>query len=287
MKIDEKFIELLGTLFFKLDTNGGFLDLSDACQNIFGYTKEEMIGKNFGNYISEKNQAEYKLFLKDTVENSKIQYRLELEIVARSGEKKILGFNLYLIKDEQNNMVYLFGFGTDITERKKAQEMAKELTEEWQKTFDSISDMIFIQGNDHTILRINKAFTTVLKMVPEDIVGKKCFELLHKLNAPWPDCPFERTKKDKAAHTQEVYDKNIGLPLLITVSPIFNDEGELIASVHIAKDITFIKDKEKELKRKLHDLEIFSKAAVGRELKLIELKKKIKELETKLEDKGR
>jgi PAS domain S-box-containing protein len=166
--------------------------------------------------------------------------------------------------------------------RKKSEERIKELAEEWQKTFDSISDLIFMQNTDHTILRVNKAFAAAIKMKPEDIMGKKCYELLHKSNSPWPDCPFERTKKDKAAHVQEVDDANIGMPLLVTTSPVFNDRGELTGSVHVAKDITLIKDKEKELARKMRDLEIFNKAAVGRELKMEELKARIRELEAKL-----
>jgi len=170
----------------------------------------------------------------------------------------------------------------DITARKKMEEKVKESVEEWQKTFDSIADLIFIQNTDHVILRVNKAFAEVLKAKPEEIVGKKCYELLHKTNSPWPDCPFERTKKDKATHIQEVDDVNIGIPLLVTTSPILNDRGELAGAVHIAKNITFIKDKEKELAKKIHDLETFHKVAVGRELKMEELRKRIRELEAKL-----
>lgn len=130
MKIDEKIIEKLNTLFFKLDTRGVFLDLNSACQNIFGYAKEEMTGKNFGDYISEKDQAEYKLFFNDTIKNSKKQYRQELEIVAQNGEKKILGFNLLPIEDEQNNLTGLFGFGADITGRRKTENnLAKKMRE--------------------------------------------------------------------------------------------------------------------------------------------------------------
>ena len=42
------------------------------------------------------------------------------------------------------------------------------------------------------------------------------------------------------------------------------------------------KKKEKNLAQKMRDLEIFNKVAVDRELKMAELKKKIKELEAKL-----
>lgn len=164
------------------------------------------------------------------------------------------------------------------TDRKKAEERIKESAGEWQRTFDSIADLIFIMNNDNTILRVNKAFSETLKMKPEEIVGKKCYKLLHKKDSPWVDCPFERTKKDKAVHIQEVHDVNIGIPILVTTSPIFNERGEVTGAVHTAKDITLIKDKEKELQKRMNDLERFHKVTVGRELEMVELKKEINSL---------
>jgi len=52
--------------------------------------------------------------------------------------------------------------------------------------------------------------------------------------------------------------------------------------VGIFHDITNIKDKEKELAKKMCDLEIFHKFAVGKELDMEKLRKRIKELEAKL-----
>jgi len=107
-----------------------------------------------------------------------------------------------------------------------------------ERVFDSISDLIFIQDKDHTITKVNAAFAKALNAAPQDLIGKKCYELLHKSGKPWPECPLEKTKLDQKPHTEEVDDSNIGIPLLVTTSPIFNDKNELIAAIHIAKDIT-------------------------------------------------
>lgn len=69
-------------------------------------------------------------------------------------------------------------------ERKKAEEKLRLSAEEWRSTFNSISDLVFLQDKDFTITKVNKAFADALKSKPEDIVGKKCYELLHKRNEP-------------------------------------------------------------------------------------------------------
>ncbi|MHC4445466.1 MAG: ATP-binding protein [Planctomycetota bacterium] len=126
----------------------------------------------------------------------------------------------------------------DISDHKKADEKIKLVAEEWAKTFDAVSDLIFIQDIDHTIIKANKAFIDTINSKPEDIIGKKCYDLCHKTDAPWPECPFERTKEGKVSCSQEVDDSIIGIPFLITTLPIFDNREEIIGSVHIAKSIT-------------------------------------------------
>jgi len=108
----------------------------------------------------------------------------------------------------------------------------------WKEVFNALTDAAFIQDTDFTIVEANKAFIDMLKKRPEEIIGKKCYELLHGSDKLWPSCPFEKTKEDALAHSEEVDDPNIGIPLLVTTSPLFDDSGNLIGSLHIAKDIS-------------------------------------------------
>lgn len=158
----------------------------------------------------------------------------------------------------------------------------EKATDEWEMTFNAITDFIFVLDVENRIIKVNQPFLDALKLRAEDVIGKKCYEILHKSDKPWPGCPHQETIVDKKAHTAEVDDPNIGIPLLVTNSPIFDKKGNMIGSVHIAKDISKLKETEKDIKKKMHDLEVFHKAAVGREMRIIELKKKVAELEKQL-----
>ena len=157
----------------------------------------------------------------------------------------------------------------------------EEPLENWDAIFDSIKDPVFIIDNSSTIRKANRVFVELIGKKKEDVVGKKCYELLHKLNHPWPECPFEETKIDNKAHAKEVNDPNIGIPLLVTTSPIFDKAGQVVGVVHAAKDITEIKHTEDQLRKKIRDLEIFYKAAIDREMRIKELKKRVAEFEGK------
>jgi len=114
----------------------------------------------------------------------------------------------------------------------------KNEIKEWWRTFDAISDLVFIQDKDSTITKANKAFLDSVGLKREDVIGKKCYEVFHNRDAPWPSCPFEKSRLYKKPHSEEVDDPHIGFPLLISTSPILDDDGEFVGSVHVSKDIS-------------------------------------------------
>lgn len=118
----------------------------------------------------------------------------------------------------------------------------------WSKIFDSIQDMVSIHDKDFTIIKVNKALADFFRMEPEEIIGRKCFELFHDKGEPWHSCPFCESMKSGKDEQGEVMDPHIGIPLLITSSNIYDDEGNLLGNVHIAKDISRIKETERQLR---------------------------------------
>ena len=114
----------------------------------------------------------------------------------------------------------------------------KQAAEEWSGTFDATSDLVFVQDKDFKFVKVTKSVCDLLKVKPGDLIEKKCYEVLHKSDKPWPNCPLAKALKDKRPHTEEVCDPNIGIPLLIAASPLFDENGELTTIVHVATEIT-------------------------------------------------
>ncbi len=153
-----------------------------------------------------------------------------------------------MLEDLKRSTTSIDNLNKEISERKIAEEKIKQAAEEWQRTFDSMSDMIFIMDMESRIIKINKAFNDTLDLKIGDIIGKKCYEVMHKSNVRWPSCPLIETVKNKRSNTAEVDDPAIGIPLLITTSPILDENGKMIGIVHVAKDITEIRKAEEAMK---------------------------------------
>lgn len=189
--------------------------------------------------------------------------------------------DVLLSKVVQDGNEFLLAVVRDISKRKNTEE---KLSEEWEKIFNAIGDLIFVQDKDCNILRVNKACAETLNMDPKDIIGRKCYEVIHNSDHHWPGCPFMKSAQDQKNHTEEVNDPHLGAVLLVTVSPVLGVDGEFIGAVHIAKDISERKRVEEEKNVYLQELELFYKASIGREERILELKKTIEELTKELDE---
>jgi PAS domain S-box-containing protein len=134
----------------------------------------------------------------------------------------------------------------DITERNKMDKAIKQAAEEWKRTFDSITDGISIHDREFRILQANKAFADIFHMEPSQIIGRLCYEL-HKGQKPHSGCPHKQTLATKEPAGSEFYESNLGKYLHESTSPIFNEKGEVVATVHITRDVTEQKQQNERL----------------------------------------
>jgi PAS domain S-box-containing protein len=170
----------------------------------------------------------------------------EFTMLRADGSQFLGELSTSALRDASGNLVGHVSICRDITERKKIEEVMKLAAEEWRKTFDSITDGISIHDRDFRIQRVNKAFAEMFGMEPEQIIGKHCYEL-HNGAKPMLDCPHQRTLATKKPAAAEFYESHLGKFLSESTSPIFNDEGQVIGTVHITRDITSQKQQNERL----------------------------------------
>lgn len=120
----------------------------------------------------------------------------------------------------------------------RAEKRLIKAKEEWERTFDAVPDLIMILDDRHRILRANKATADALGMTPEALVGQTCFQCIHGQDAPVSTCPHSRLLADGAVHHSEVAEGRLGGVFEMSVSPLYDAQGRLSGSVHVAHNIT-------------------------------------------------
>ncbi len=139
-----------------------------------------------------------------------------------------------------------------LNERRQAEQAVLRAKREWERTFDAVPDLIAILDEGHRILRINRAMAQRLGMAPDQCIGKVCYRMVHGLDHPPDSCPHALTLADRREHMAEVHEKCLGGEFLVSTTPLADDQGRQIGSVHVARDISERKRAE-EVLRKAHD----------------------------------
>lgn len=107
----------------------------------------------------------------------------------------------------------------------------------WERTFNSVPDLIAILDCEYRVLKVNRAMAERLGRTPEQCVGLACYQAVHGLDQPPLFCPHTRSMIDGQPHTMEVHEDRLGGDFLVTTTPLCDDSGRVIGSVHVARNV--------------------------------------------------
>jgi PAS domain S-box-containing protein len=109
---------------------------------------------------------------------------------------------------------------------------------EWETTFDAVTDLITIRDKDYRIIRANKSAFKRFGLKPEEMIGKKCFEALHQSDQPCEGCYATKTLETKKPEFGERDSKYLNGIFQYHTFPIYDETGEVVAVVDLAREIT-------------------------------------------------
>jgi PAS domain S-box-containing protein len=137
----------------------------------------------------------------------------------------------------------------EFLEYKNAKESVFRAKEQLERMFNAVPDHIAIINRHYRIQIANKSLADKLGCPQERLVGELCYKHICRANRPPASCLHSKMLNDGKEHLAETYNRHLEMNLLITSSPLYDDEGKLIGGVHVARDITTHKETEKALRQ--------------------------------------
>ncbi len=277
--------EQTGQMMYDYDLPTGKIVWTGAITAITGYTPKEYEAvdiKKWGEFI-HPDDRKYALKVLEYSEMEGGNYLVSYRYRRKDGSYIRVEDKGAFILDPKGNAIRMLGVLSDITERKKAEEESTKLAMIVQYT-DELVNMATPEG---VMVFLNMAGSEMLGIAPEDVsryrimdvipvdyadeVKNKVLPALFK-DGKWEgDLQYRNVKTGKTtdvhAHTFVIKDKS----------------GKLLYLANVSMDMSKSRKSEKELRERNEELEKINKLMIGRELKMNELKMKIKELENKLQ----
>ena len=226
------------------------LSWNAGAERMYGFTADEIIGKNIGIIIPQEQVEEY-LKLHEMVHRGEKVSHYEAVRIRKDGKTIWVSISISPLRNNEGQVVGVTKIVRDITERKKHEEnlILKE------KVLREISQGVIITDANRLIISANQAFLAITGYREEEILGRNC----KFLQGPQTDAGT--VEKIRAALNNGVefygeiqnYRKDGTLFWnQLSISPMRGEQGEVTHFIGVQSDITDRVDAETKMERE-HD----------------------------------
>jgi PAS domain S-box-containing protein len=296
----EQIFQAIGHPTIILDPDHNILAANHAAIKAIGKTKEETIGKKCYEIFHTSTKPPPGCPLDQMLTSNHLE-ATDMEIEAFGG---IFLVSCTPVFDAQGHLQKIIHIATDITKRKKAEDALrdseshiKEALSVLNATLESTADGILVIDRQGRMAKFNQKFVQMWN-IPKSIIKSRNDEealafVLEQLKDPESFLSKvrelylqpEAVSYDVIEFKDGKYFERYSQPQKI--------EDKILGRVWSFRDVTDrkkaedkLKKNEKELKKRVKELEEFYDMAVGRELKMVALKKEIEQLKKQIEEFG-
>jgi len=249
-RIAEKYLEAAGPVVVILNEEGKVKRINERGCGILGYRKKEIEGKDwFENFIPERIRENvrdiFKRLMSGEIEMTENE---ESPVIVAKGNERIILWHNNILKNEEGEIVGTISSGIDTTESKEAQKKLKKSEEEKSLILNGSPLLIIYQNTEHEIIWANRVAGESVGKKPEDLVGKKCYEIWNQSDTPCGECPVEKAIEKGELVSGEMISPD-GRVWFIKGNPVRDEKGDVIGAIGTTMNITERKKAEEELRK--------------------------------------
>jgi PAS domain S-box-containing protein len=221
-------LESITDLFYALDRDWRFVEVNKRVEEMFGKSRDELIGKVIWDLYPEARQsALYSNFL-DAIDQMKPRH---FEV----GSRIVPGawYEVHAYPDVNGLTVYLL----DITERQRSDEEIRFRAH----LLNTVEQGVIATNLEGTIIYWNAFAEQLYGWTAEEALGLNIFDLVvEDASKDVAEQIFSQMKAGESWSGEFLVRRRDGniFPALVTDAPIFNDKGELIGVVGVSSDIS-------------------------------------------------
>jgi PAS domain S-box-containing protein len=227
------------------DLNGVITSWNAAAEKMFGYTTEDIVGRSIMTLIPPELQHEEPTILGQIRAGNRVAH-FETQRMHKSGKRIEVSLTSSPIRDHQGRVIGASKIVRDITTRRQADEARLRLA----AIVESSDDAIISKNLDSTITTWNVGAERMFGYKPEEIIGQSVMRLMPPdLYGQEPEIIRKLRDGQRIQHfeTKRLRKNGELFDVSLTVSPVKDDNGDVIGASKIVRDISVQKATEAAL----------------------------------------
>ncbi|RMF91124.1 MAG: PAS domain S-box protein [Methanobacteriota archaeon] len=263
--------------------DGTITTWNKGAEELYGYRAEEVLGRPVNGIYPEELKAERRKWQRAIADGRTLR-NIPARIYNKKGELVEISLSLSPLKDESGAVIGAVGVSKEVTEHRRMEEEIAAEKIKLESIVSGIGAGLSLLDSEAKVVWANEVLQDWFGPL-ENIRGRRCYELCN-VKDPERECAALRTLRSGQVEHCETFAKDrngVGRYFQLTTAPIKDKAGKTVQIVELTQDITERKEAEKALREKMEELERWQKHTVGREVRMAELKKRIRELEAEVE----
>ncbi len=244
------------------DLNGEITSWNNAAEKIFGYTKQEIIGKNISILIPSSHRKQEKRILK-TIKNGKFLDHFETIYVNKAGKEIPISLSISPVKDDHGKIIGASIIACDISERLKSEEKQARLS----AIVESSDDGIISKDLNGIINTWNTGASRIFGYSESEVIGKSITILIPKNRLSEEKLILSKIHSgERIEHFETIRLSKSGkeVPVSVSVSPLKDSHGKIIGASKIVRNIEEQIKSKKKIENYVEKLRILN--SVGKDI---------------------
>ncbi len=241
----------IGDALIATDDEERILFMNSVAEELTGWTIEEASRKRIGEVFDIVDGTTERPVMgpvgRVLKEGSVILLDDNTLLVAKNRQRKSIADSAAPIRDEAGKVTGAVLVFRDVTEKRLSDEKLSEAVRNWEAVFAAIGQMALIIDPHHGVVDANDVALAKTGFAREQIIGKKCFEILHGATRPPPDCPMVKALASGYQESGATPLQSLEGEYLVSCTPVRGAKGDIARFIHIATDISDLRQVEKEL----------------------------------------
>ncbi|NUQ07029.1 MAG: PAS domain S-box protein [Anaerolineae bacterium] len=235
---------------FILDFNGKYLEANQRAAAMLGYTQEEITRLTLWEVSGEVVESEG--VLRRLIAGEHIPL-YERRLVRRDGTRIPVEINIEVVRDAHGNPLFIQSIARDITARLQTQLALRASEERYRSLVESSDAAITMISRSGIILFANTIAARIRQTIPDAVIGKAWTQVYPEHQYQAIETVFH-TGRGIVFESMAVFQR---LPrwYRISAQPVRNNNGETVAAIVNAVDITNQKRDEAALRESRDEME--------------------------------
>ena len=239
-----------------LDINGCFLEVNQQWCDLLGYTRDEVIGQWFGDFLSPANREAFRL--RFPVFKAQGYIRSEFEVLQKNGEPKFIAFVGRIGYEKSGEFKQTHCILQDITSQKAVEAALIESENKYRSIAEYMSDVVWQMDMDLNPTYVSPSVSKLLGESPEEhmkrgMEEKFSADSIRMIRAMLAE-ELEREKdprvdKNRSRTIEVEHFKPDGSSLMLEMNISFlrDEQGKVCGLLGVSRDITLRKKAEQLL----------------------------------------